>query len=756
MPVPLESLAGEKAGQTVIFDIEGMHCAGCVARVEDSLRGVAGVGQARVNLVTRQASVQFDPRMTTAAALVAAVAAGGYTARPILPADNLAQRMGDREAREARAWRRRLVVAAVLLAPLVWIAHFSRLSGMAAVGWQFLLSTPIQIYVGWPYFAGALKRLRRFSADMDTLVALGTGTAYAAGLVALVRGLSAAGTVRPHGGAMYFTDAAMILTFITLGKYLESKARGRASQAIRKLLDLSPPEANVLRGQRIERVPVRAVLPGETFLVRPGEKVPLDGRVVSGASSVDQSWLTGEPIPVEKRPGDEILAGTLNGQGSLTAAVLRAAGQTALDQVIELVRRAQESKTGLGRLADRVVAWFVPAVLAIAAASLLTWGFAAGNWTMAVEAAVAVLVVACPCAVGLATPAAVLVGSGRGAEQGILIKDARALETAGRLTTVVLDKTGTVTLGRPKVTAVSPVAGVRDEELLATAAAAERLSQHPLAAAVVAEAEARRIPVPQADELEVVAGQGIRARLGQRQIFVGTEQLLASQGIQLNGVAESGGGDADQAARLRGEGQTLLWVAMDQRLLGLVCLADPVSPNSREAVRQLKAMGLAVAILSGDHRLAAEAVARQVGIDTVVAEVRPDGKQQVIRRLQQAGQVVAMVGDGINDAPALAAADLGIAIGRGSDVAIEAADVVLLGADLRGVARAIALSRATLRTIRQNLAWAFGYNLVLIPLAAGVLAPLGIHLPPAAAAAAMAASSVSVVANSLLLRRRKL
>jgi Cu+-exporting ATPase len=309
MPVPLESLAGEKAGQTVIFDIEGMHCAGCVARVEDSLRGVAGVGQARVNLVTRQASVQFDPRMTTAAAL---------------PADNLAQRMGDREAREARAWRRRLVVAAVLLAPLVWIAHFSRLSGMAAVGWQFLLSTPIQIYVGWPYFAGALKRLRRFSADMDTLVALGTGTAYAAGLVALVRGLSAAGTVRPHGGAMYFTDAAMILTFITLGKYLESKARGRASGAIRKLLDLSPPEANVLRGQRIERVPVRAVLPGETFLVRPGEKVPLDGRVVSGASSVDQSWLTGEPIPVEKRPGDEILAGTLNGQGSLTAAVLRA------------------------------------------------------------------------------------------------------------------------------------------------------------------------------------------------------------------------------------------------------------------------------------------------------------------------------------------------------------------------------------------------------------------------------------------------
>jgi Cu+-exporting ATPase len=785
----LESASPEKAGRYVIFDIEGMHCAGCVARVEESLSRVAGVVRARVNLVTRQASVEFDPEKTTTAALVDAVAAAGYSARHTPHTEDVGKRMGYRDAREAAGWRRRLAVAAVLLAPLVWIAHFSRLSGMGVAWWQFLLSTPIQVYVGWPYFAGALKRLRHFSADMDTLVALGTGTAYGAGLAALVRGSWETGTAHLHAGSMYFTDAAMILTFITLGKYLESKARGRASQAIRKLLDLSPPEANVLRGPRIERLPVRAVLPGETIVVRPGEKVPLDARVVSGVSSVDQSWLTGESIPVEKQPGDEILAGTLNGQGSLTAEVLRAAGRTALDQVIELVRRAQESKTDLGRLADRVVAWFIPAVLAIAAASLLVWGLAVGNWTMAVEATVAVLVVACPCAVGLATPAAVLVGSGRGAEQGILIKEARALETAGRLTTVVLDKTGTVTQGRPKVTAVNPAAGVAAEELLAVAAAAERLSQHPLAEAVVAEAEARRIPVPQADGLEVIAGQGIRVRLGQRRIFVGTEQLLASQGIQIDNIPSHGtspvspgghagsqdidlndkprapltpalsrrdAGPADQAAQLRSEGQTLLWVAADHRLLGLLCLADPVSPNSREAVQRLKAMGLAVQLLSGDHRSAAEAVARQVGIETVVAEVRPDEKQRVVRRLQQAGQVVAMVGDGINDAPALAAADLGIAIGRGSDVAIEAADVVLVGADLRGVARAIALSRATLRTLRQNLAWAFGYNLLLIPLAAGVLAPIGIHLPPAAAAAAMAASSVSVVSNSLLLRRRNL
>ena len=776
-PVPPESPPAEKTAQRANFDIEGMRCASCTARVEESLCRVPGVAWARVNLVTHEAVVEFDPQRTTTAALANAVAAGGYSARPIDRTKDLGQRLGDREAREAAGWRRRLAVAVVLLAPLVWIAHFSRLSDMAALGWQFLLSTPIQLYVGWPYFAGALKRLRHLSADMDTLVALGTGTAYAAGLAALVRGWSAAGTAHLHGGAMYFTDAAMILTFITLGKYLESKARGRASQAIRKLLDLSPPEANVLRGSRIERLPIRTVLPGETILVRPGEKVPLDARVNSGESNVNQSWLTGESIPVQKRPGDEILAGTLNGQGSLRAEVLRAAGQTALDQVIELVRRAQESKTDLGRLADRVVAWFVPAVLAIAAASLLVWGLVVGNWAMAIEATVAVLVVACPCAVGLATPAAVLVGSGRGAELGILIKEARALETAGRLTTVVLDKTGTLTQGRAKVTAVYPAAGVAVEELLAVAAAAERLSQHPLAEAVVAEAESRGIPVPQADDLEVIAGRGIRVRMGQREVFVGTQQLLASQGIETGDIpgGEASPGSPGGSAKERGfrgakgdnpaaidspvvssDGQTPLWVAADHRLLGLLGLSDPVSPNSREAVQQLKAMGLAVQLLSGDHRAAAEAIARQVGIETVVAEVRPDEKQQVVRRLQQAGQVVAMVGDGINDAPALAAADLGIAIGRGSDVAIEAADVVLAGADLRGVARAIALSRATLRTIRQNLAWAFGYNLLLIPLAAGVAAPIGIHLPPAAAAAAMAASSVSVVTNSLLLRRRKL
>ena len=797
-PVPPESPPTEKTAQRANLDIEGMRCASCTARVEESLCRVPGVAWARVNLVTHEAVVEFDPQRTTTAALVDAVAAGGYSAQPIDKTEDLGQRLGDREAREAAGWRRRLAVAVVLLVPLVWMAHFSRFSGMAALGWQFVLSTPIQLYVGWPYFAGALKRLRHLSTDMDTLVALGTGTAYAAGLAALVRGWSAAGTAHTHGGAMYFTDAAMILTFITLGKYLESKARGRASQAIRKLLDLSPPEANVLRGSRIERLPIRTVLPGETILVRPGEKVPLDARVESGESSVDQSWLTGESISVQKRPGDEILAGTLNGQGSLRAEVLRAAGQTALDQVIELVRRAQESKTDLGRLADRVVAWFVPAVLTIAAASLLVWGLVVGNWPMAIEATVAVLVVACPCAVGLATPAAVLVGSGRGAELGILIKEARALETAGRLTTVVLDKTGTLTQGRAKVTAVYPAAGVAVEELLAVAAAAERLSQHPLAEAVVAEAESRGIAVPQADDLEVIAGRGIRVRLGQRQVFVGTQQLMASQGIKIDEIpggeaspvspnngessvspgGHAGGlngnredlarvsltptlsrrerGPEDEAAGMESDGQTQLWVAADHQLLGLLGLSDPVSPNSREAVQQLKAMGLAVQLLSGDHRAAAEAIARQVDIETVVAEVRPDEKQQVVRRLQQAGQVVAMVGDGINDAPALAAADLGIAIGRGSDVAIEAADVVLAGADLRGVARAIALSRATLRTIRQNLAWAFGYNLLLIPLAAGVAAPIGIHLPPAAAAAAMAASSVSVVTNSLLLRRRKL
>ncbi len=736
----------------VLLDVEGMHCAACAARVEKSLSGLPGVVGARVNLVTNQASVECRPGALRPDDLVAAVAGSGYSASLVAGLEDLGISMAEREAREASAWQRRLAVGIVLLVPLVWLTHFSGLTGPGVVWWQFALATPLQLYVGWTYVIGAARRLRYASANMDTLIALGTGAAYLAGVAELVRRMTAAGPSGAMHRAMYFADAGMILTFVTLGKFLEVKAKGRASQAIRKLLDLAPPEATVVRDDVSERVPVAAVMVGETLLVRPGEKVPLDAEVVSGNSSVDQSWLTGESIPVDKNPGDEILAGTINGQGGLTARVLRPAGRTALAQVIELVRHAQESKTEVGRLADRVVAWFVPGVLLIAIVSLLLWGLAAGNWPTALACAVAVLVVACPCALGLATPMAVLVGSGRGAESGILIKEAHALETAGRLDTVVLDKTGTVTVGRPKVTAVEPASDVQPDELLALAAAAERLSQHPLAAAVVAEAEARGLEIPPVDDLQVIPGQGVRARSDGRTILVGNERLMRESWIDLDAQRET-------VRSMRQRGQTPLWVALDGRRLGVVAVADTVAPSSREGVEQLRSLGLEVQMLSGDNRITAKAVAAEVGIDEVAAEVLPDQKQEVIHRLQESGRVVAMVGDGINDAPALAAADLGIAIGSGSDVAIEAADVVLVNADLRGVSAAVGLSRATLRTIRQNLGWAFLYNALLLPVAAGVLIPLlgpQFQLPPAAAAAAMAASSVSVVTNSLLLRARRL
>jgi len=734
----------------VLLDVEGMHCAACAGRIEKALAQVPGVRAARVNLVTNQASVEFQPESAGPDDLVAAVAAGGYSASVVGPIEDLGRTLVDKEAREAAAWRRRFVVGLALMVPLVVLTHLANLSMGVTIWFQFLLATPLQIYVGRPYFAGAWQQLRHASANMDTLIALGTGVAYLAGLGELLRFLwGATAHDGMAGGAMYFADAGMILTFITLGKLLEVKAKGRASAAIRKLLDLTSPEATVVRDDVPVRVPVAGVMVGETIVVRPGDKVPLDAEVVSGTSSVDQSWLTGESIPVEKRQGDPILAGTINGQGALTARVLKPAGQTALAQVIELVRRAQESKTEVGRLADRVVAWFVPVVLLIAVAAFFAWGLA-GAWPLALISAVAVLVVACPCALGLATPTAVLVASGRGAESGILIKDARALEMAGQLTAVVLDKTGTVTLGQPRVVAVEPASGVSADELLAYAAAAERLSQHPLGAAVVAEAEARGMATPRVEDLQVIAGQGVQARCDGRVILVGNERLMEPSSIDLDPQRET-------VRAMRREGQTPLWVALDGRRLGVVAVADPVAPHSREGVERLKALGLEVEMLTGDNPITARAVAAAVGIDRVAAEVFPHEKQEVVHRLQQSGHVVAMVGDGINDAPALAAADLGIAIGSGSDVAIEAAHIVLVEQDLRAVARTVALSRATLRTIRQNLGWAFGYNALLLPVAAGALVPtLGWHLPPAAAAAAMAASSVSVVTNSLLLRKRRL
>jgi Cu+-exporting ATPase len=735
-----QTRAKQRGAERLLLDVEGMHCASCTARVERALKSVPGVTAARANLATNQASVELDPGRGSNGDLLAALSKAGYAGRVSRPGAPAAA------VPEQDVWRRRTLAGALLAVPLA-VATYAEIGSPALRAWtRLVIASGLQVYLGWPYFTGAWRRLRHGSTNMDTLVALGTGAAYVAGLAeTLAQTLT--GAAHPHG--MYFLDAGMILSFITLGKWLESLAKGRASSAIHKLLDLTPCEATLAEGGGTRRVALDAVEVGELILVRPGERVPLDAKVVTGNSGVDESWLTGEAMPVEKRVGDELLAGTLNGQGSLTARVVRPAGRTTLDQTIELVRRAQESKAQIERLADRVVAWFVPGVLLTAALTLAGWGLAQ-QWSDGLSAAVAVLVVACPCALGLATPTAVIVAGGRGAERGVLIKEAQALEVAGRLTTVVFDKTGTVTLGRPTVTDVVPAAGVEVEELLAAAAGAESQSQHPLAQSIVAEARARHIPLQAVEGLQIVAGDGIVAQHGDKRFLVGNERLFEGAGVALDGQQST-------LSRLRAAGATGLLVADAHRCLGVIAVADPIAPEAHEAVERLRHLGLEVRLLSGDHRSTVEAVAARVGIGDYTSEVRPADKEAEVRSLRAAGRVVAMVGDGINDAPALAAADLGVAIGSGSDVAIEAADVVLVGRDLRDLARVVVLARATLRTIRQNLAWAFVYNLLLLPSAAGVLEPLfGWRLPPIAAAAAMAASSVSVVANSLLLKRRQL
>ncbi len=750
VPTPAQTSAERDA---ILLNVEGMTCASCVARVESALETVPSVRDARANLATNQATVEFEPGRANLAAAIEAVKRSGYDASLAEPTETAGADLAARGQRELAGWRRLLLAAVALLTPIVvlhlvvWWNAWTAPPAWIVTWVPFVAGTPLQFYVGWPFYVGAWRRARHLSTNMDTLVTIGTLTAWGAGVFALVDAIQH--PTHSHEGGMELMDAGIILTFMTLGKYLEARAKGRASASIRKLLDLAPPVANVERDGHVVAVPPSQVAIGETIVVRPGEKVPLDATVSSGTSSVDQSWLTGESIPVEKSAGSEILAGTINGQGSLSAQVLRPAGQTALAQVVELVRRAQESKTEIQRLADRVVSCFVPVVLVIAAATLLAWGTIGRDWFAGLECMVAVLVVACPCALGLATPTAILVASGRGAELGILIKEAHALEVAGRVTTVVLDKTGTVTLGKPELVDVKPVAGVSPDELLAVGAAVEQLSAHPLAEPIRAAARDRALTLPPTEGLEVVPGEGVLARSPSGVLLVGNQRLLSSHGVDFTSQSA-------EIERMIARGQSPLLVAQDLKYLGLLVVADQVAPHSREAISSLKAQGLRVMLLSGDMRSVAERVARDVGIEQVRAEVRPDAKQATIAELRATGQIVAMVGDGINDAPALAAADLGIAIGSGSDIAVEAADIVIAGNDLRAVGRALALSRATLATIRQNLGWAFLYNVVLIPVAAGALVPwFGIRLPAVAAAAAMALSSVSVVTNSLLLRARR-
>jgi cation-transporting ATPase V len=718
---------------TIDFRVEGMTCGSCAARVQRVLAKTEGVADAEVNLATGRAHLTLQ-RPLPAAELQARVARIGYGLSP------LAETPGggdDSEERARRSWRRRVW----LVAPAAVFAVATMLAGptmMEDGRWRlalFAVATLVQFGIGWPFLREAARRARRGSANMDTLIAVGTLAAYGFSVVQLLTG----------GMELYFETAILLLAFLTLGRWFEARARGRAGQAIRALLELGAKQARVLRDGAEVLVPVERVTVGDLLRIRPGEKVPVDGEVLAGASAVDESMLTGESVPVDKAPGDRVAGATVNAGGVLTVRATAVGADTALAQIVRLVEQAQAGKGELQRLADRISAVFVPLVLAVAVLTFTVWAVFGGDPVKGLIAGVAVLIIACPCALGLATPTAIMVGTGRGAELGVLIKSVEVLERTRRITTVVVDKTGTLTRGQMALTDVVPGQGVDRAELLRLAGAVEADSEHPIGAAIAAAAR-QQGELPAAHGFQAVAGQGVHAEVaagngGPVTVWVGRRKLAADAGLLVPQALEAA------AERLEQEGRTAVLVGWQGEAGGVLAVADTLKDGAADLVRRLHDMGLEVAMLTGDNQATAQAIAASVDIDRVLAEVLPADKVGEIARLQTEGKVVAMVGDGVNDAPALVQADLGVAIGSGTDVAIQASDLTLLRGDLDGVATAIALSRRTYRTITQNLFWAFGYNTAAIPLAAAGL------LSPVVAGAAMALSSVSVVANSLRLRR---
>jgi P-type Cu+ transporter len=757
-------MAGKTPQQTTI-PIEGMHCASCVLRVEDSLKKVPGVSKVAVNLATEQATVAFDPEVSALDSLYQAIESAGYHPRPEAAETPALQE--EIHEREERLLQRKLIFAAVIGLILIVLGQYqhlpliSRLPMAAMTVSSFLLATPVQLWAGWQFYSGAWSRAKHLAADMNTLIAVGTSAAYLYSVVAtFAPGLIESADVKAE---VYYDTAAVIIALILLGRYLEAKAKGRTSAAIKRLIGLQAKTARVVREGRETDIPIEQVVVGDTVVVRPGEKIPVDGVVLEGRSAVDESMITGESIPVEKNPGDEVIGATINKTGSFRFRATRVGKDSVLAQIVRLVQEAQGSKAPIQRLADVVAAYFVPAVITAAIVTFviwLIWG-PAPAFTYALLNAVAVLIIACPCALGLATPTAIMVGTGKGAESGVLIRGGESLETAHKINAIVFDKTGTITVGAPALTDVVTAGGWSEDELLRLAAAAERGSEHPLGEAIVAAAQERGLELGEAQEFAALPGLGVQATVEGRRVLLGNLKLMEESGLALDGLRGEG-------ERLSAAGKTPMFVAVDGRLAGIAAVADTVKPGAAAAIARLKSMGIEVAMITGDNRHTAEAVARQVGVDRVLAEVLPQDKARQVRLLQDEGKTVAMVGDGINDAPALAQADVGIAIGTGTDVAMEASDITLMRGDLDGVATALALSKRTMHTIRQNLFWAFFYNVMLIPIAAGVLYPLFSHtgvpavlepffghygfLNPMLAAAAMALSSLSVMTNSLRLR----
>lgn len=752
----------ESAGYTVRQEvtelaIEGMTCASCVGRIEKALAKVPGVLEATVNLATERARVRYLAGIVSMADLDTAVQQAGYQSRrSSFQAAPAGDQDAERRESEARALRRALLIAATLSLPVFVLemgAHFIPamhhwvMAGLGAqTSWyiQFALATLVLFGPGLRFFRKGVPALLRGAPDMNSLVSLGTAAAYGYSVVATF-----VPDVLPPGTAhVYFEAAVVIVTLVLLGRMLEARAKGRTSQAIKRLAGLQARTARVTRNGETVEIALEQVATGDIVLVRPGEKIAVDGEVVEGASYVDESMITGEPVPMSKGVGAEVIGGTINKTGAFSFRVTKVGANTVLAQIIRLVEEAQGSKLPIQALVDRVTVWFVPAVMAAAALTFLVWLIFGPDpaLTFALVNAVAVLIIACPCAMGLATPTSIMVGTGRAAELGVLFRKGEALQALRDVSVIALDKTGTLTKGRPELTDLVPAEHFQYDEVLALVAAVETRSEHPIAEAIVAAAKLRGLALASIQDFDTIPGFGVSARVAGRSVAVGADRLMAQLGITVAGSLET-------AHRLGEQGKSPLYAAIDGRLAAVIAVADPIKETTPAAIAALHALGLKVAMITGDNAATAAAIARQLGIDEVAAEVLPDGKVAALKKSRTNGARVAFVGDGINDAPALAEADVGLAIGTGTDVAIEAADVVLMSGDLVGVPNAIAISKATIRNIKQNLFWAFAYNAVLIPLAAGALHPVnGTLLSPIFAAAAMALSSVFVLGNALRLK----
>ncbi len=758
----------EKAGYSIPTEnaeiaLLGMTCANCANTIQRRLNKVEGVIKAEVNYASEKATVSYVPGVASYSDLVAAVRQAGYDVVEAAAGAEPADAEAAARAAEVRHQWTRLIVGVVFALPL-FVLSMSRDFGLVGdwahalwVNWLFLaLATPVQFYVGWDYYVGAYKSLRNGAANMDVLVALGSSVAYFYSIAILI-----ALTLGDHslGHHLYFETSAVIITLIVLGKLLEVRAKGQTSAAIKKLIGLQAKTARVIRNGAERDIPIAEVIKSDIVIVRPGEKVPVDGVVVEGHSTVDESMITGESMPVTKAVGDAIIGATLNKQGLLKFKATKVGKETALAQIIKLVEQAQGSRAPIQRVVDQVAAYFVPGVIGLALLTFLVWWFVGGEFVPALIRLTAVLVIACPCAMGLATPTSIMVGVGKGAENGILFKNSAALEQAHKLTAIVLDKTGTITKGQPSVTDVvasetfvtTDDRRLTTDDLLRLAASAERGSEHPLGESIVRSARERGLILSEPLGFEGIAGYGIAATVDGHKVLLGNLRLMEREGVYLNGLGP-------KATQLQGEAKTAMWLAVDGQASALIGVADTIKDGSKEAVAALHKLGLTVVMMTGDNEATAQAIAKEVGIERVLAEVLPGDKASHVKQLQAEGYKVAMVGDGINDAPALAQADVGIAIGTGTDVAMETADVTLMRGDLRSVPQALALSKATMRNIKQNLVWAFGYNIALIPIAAGILAPFGWapdflrQLHPILAAGAMAFSSISVVGNALRLR----